>query len=124
MALDDLVLAVGQVAKADHERGVQQAVNMFLQAEHGRAPIGRVAANTFKHAEPILQACTHERNDTFRRRPKFAFHPYVTWGPWHSSPQFCTTASRVTVAAQAGQEEPTARKQEALFIIRRLWKPG
>ena len=86
--LGDLRLRVGQIAKADNERGIEQAVDMFFKAEHGRAAIGRVAADPFEHAEPILQAGTHERNDpSADGRSSPSIHMYCGV-PGMSSPQW------------------------------------
>src|SRR5690242_16821770 len=42
------VASPGKIAKTKNESGVQQAVDVLVEPEDGRSPVGCVAANTFK----------------------------------------------------------------------------
>ena len=79
--LADLHFGEGQVAESDHQRGIQQALHMLVEAEYRGAVLRGIAANALKHAVTIVQACIHKRNNALSRGPKFAIHPDVLRGP-------------------------------------------
>src|SRR3954467_15831313 len=78
---------------------------MLLQAEHRRSTLGGVAANAFKHADPVMQARVEEGNCALRKILELLIDPNKAWSGSHrepSVPQYDpSTVSSATASKQA-----------------------
>ena len=99
-----------QLTKAHDVRRVHQSRHVFVQAKYGRALVGRVAADSFKHAEAVLHPGTQKRHNPFAGGLQSIVHPYITSGS-HGLLNQSWNLLRVPAPPCGGKAQDSARQR-------------